>query len=58
MLAAGTATVTVALFGVATSELWYVSLVCVQAVALALLARTTRGHRPTLERSEVGAETV
>ncbi len=51
-----TATLAVAVSGVATAELWYVTLVSVQAVALGLLARTSRGTRPVLRRTGDGRE--
>ncbi len=48
LLAGLTTTVAITLFGVATAELWYVTLVSVQSVALGLLARSSRSHRPVL----------
>ena len=43
------ATLCITVFGVATAEVWYVTLVGLQAVALGLLARASRGARPTLD---------
>ena len=41
------ATLAIALFGVATAELWFVTLGSLQAIAFGLLARSSRGDRPT-----------
>ena len=43
------ATLSITMFGVATAEVWYVTLVSLQAVALGLLARASRGSRPILD---------
>ena len=48
MLGGMVATLAVALFGVATAELWYVTLVSLESVALGLLARASRGGRPVM----------
>ena len=48
MLAGLLAVLTIAVFGVASAELWYVTLISVQAVAFGLLARASRGSRPSL----------
>lgn len=40
------ATVAIAVFGVATAELWFVTLVSLQAIAFGLLARSSRHGRP------------
>ena len=40
------ATLTIAVAGVATVELWFVTLVCLQAIAFGLLARASRNSRP------------
>ncbi len=42
------ATLGITIFGVATVEVWFVTLVGLQSVALGLLARASRGERPTL----------
>jgi len=42
------ATSVIAIFGLATAELWYVTLVSLQAVGLGLLARASRGSRPAV----------
>ena len=42
------ATLAIAIFGVATAEVWYVTLVSLEGVALGLLARASRGNRPTV----------
>ena len=43
------ATLAIMIFGVATAEVWYVTLVSLQGVALGLLARASRGARPALD---------
>ena len=40
------ATLTIAVFGVATAEPWFVTLVSLQAIAFGLVARSSRGSRP------------
>ena len=40
------ATLSIALLGVATAELWFVTLASLQAIAFGLLARSSRGDRP------------
>jgi hypothetical protein len=40
------ATLSIALFGVATAELWFITLGSLQAIAFGLLARSSRGDRP------------
>ncbi len=40
------ATLTIAIFGVATAELWFVTLVSLQAIAFGLVARSSRSSRP------------
>ena len=46
LLAGLVATLSIALFGVATAELWFVTLGSLQAIAFGLLARSSRGDRP------------
>ncbi len=46
LLAGLVATLSVAVFGVATGELWFVTLAGLQAIAFGLLARSSRGDRP------------
>ena len=46
LLAGLVATLSIALFGVATAELWFVTLASLQAIAFGLLARSSRGDRP------------
>ncbi len=43
------AVLSVAVLGVATAELWFITLVSLQAVGFGLLARASRGTRPSLE---------
>ncbi len=45
LLAGLVATLSIALFGVATAELWFVTLASLQAIAFGLLARSSRGDR-------------
>ena len=40
------ATLAIAIFGVATAELWFVTLVSLQAIAFGLVARSSRSSRP------------
>lgn len=40
------ATLAIAIFGVATAELWFVTLVSLQAIAYGLVARSSRSSRP------------
>ena len=40
------ATLAIAVFGVATAELWFVTLVSLQAIAFGLVARSSRNSRP------------
>ena len=56
------ATLAIAIFGVATAELWFVTLVSLQAIAFGLVARSSRSSRPLAEpvdnrppRREAGA---
>lgn len=46
LLAGLVATLSIALFGVATAELWFITLGSLQAIAFGLLARSSRGDRP------------
>lgn len=46
LLAGLVATLSIALFGVATAELWFVTLASLQAIGFGLLARSSRGDRP------------
>ena len=46
LLAGLVATLSIALLGVATAELWFVTLGSLQAIAFGLLARSSRGARP------------
>ena len=46
------ATLTIAVFGIATAELWFVTLVSLQAIAFGLLARSSRNSRPIAVPSE------
>lgn len=57
-LLAGLAVVlTVAVVGVATAEIWYVTLVALQAIAFGLLARSSRsGLRPHIAAQRPGGE--
>ena len=47
------ATLTIAVFGVATVELWFVTLVSLQAIAFGLLARSSRSSRPPVPPAEI-----
>ncbi len=49
------ATLTIAIFGIATAELWFVTLVSLQAIAFGLLARSSRNSRPHVAAHEIGA---
>lgn len=44
-------TLTITLFGLATTQLWFVTLVSLQAVAFGLLARASRNDRPAVAAS-------
>ncbi len=46
LLAGLVVTLSIALFGVATAELWFITLGSLQAIAFGLLARSSRGDRP------------
>ena len=46
------ATLTIAVFGVATAELWFVTLMSLQAIAFGLLARSSRNSRPLAAPAE------
>ena len=48
------ATVSIALFGVATAELWFVTVVSLQAIALGLLASSGRNSRPAFTAPDEG----
>ncbi len=48
------ATLTIAVFGVATAELWFVTLVSLQAIAFGLVARSSRNSRPLAAPLENG----
>lgn len=49
------ATIAVAIFGVATAELWFVTLASLQAIAFGLLARSSRSSRPHVGSPADGA---
>jgi hypothetical protein len=54
LLAGMVATLAIALFGVATAQLWFVTLASLQAVAFGLLCRSSRGgDRPTAAALEL-----
>ena len=50
LIAGLVATLSLAIFGVATAELWFVTLASLQAIAFGLLARSSRGDRPAAAR--------
>lgn len=54
LLAGLVATLAIAVFGVATAELWFVTLVSLQAIAFGLVARSSRNDRPLAAPLENG----
>lgn len=56
LLAGMVATLAIAVFGVATADNWYVTLVSLQAVAYGLLCRASRGGRVHANARETGDE--
>lgn len=49
LLAGIVTTLAIAMFGVATAQLWFVTLASLQAVAFGLLCRSSRGGRPAAD---------